>query len=122
MNLQLAFVATGEPVFKRLHERLLDFLSRIQLESEDVLLDGAWMRSFDFKQWEYYGSSADIGWGPYCVETGWMVAPILIGAMYYLTDGTFFPAGVDDQGREAAHKVVAEFDALERELGHDAPD
>ena len=34
-------------------------------------LDGAWMRSFDFDIWDYWGSSADAGWGAWCVESGW---------------------------------------------------
>jgi hypothetical protein len=34
-------------------------------------LDGAWMRSFDYELWEYWGSSADQGWGAWCVESGW---------------------------------------------------
>jgi hypothetical protein len=48
-----------------------------------------------------------------------MVAPIVIGAMYYLTDGTFFPEPIANQA--TANAIVAEFDALERELGHDGP-
>jgi hypothetical protein len=29
------------------------------------------MRGFDYELWEYYGSSADNGWGAWCVESGW---------------------------------------------------
>ena len=29
------------------------------------------MRSFDYKHWEYWGSSADLGWGAWSVESGW---------------------------------------------------
>ncbi|MBN1583800.1 MAG: hypothetical protein JXA89_24045, partial [Anaerolineae bacterium] len=52
--------------------RLADFLCRIQVRSEaHPYLDGVWMRSFDYERWEYWGSSADLGWGAWCVESGW---------------------------------------------------
>lgn len=61
-----------EPKFKRIEDRLAEFLCRIQLSSEkQSYLDGAWMRSFDYKKWEYWGSSSDLGWGAWCIETGW---------------------------------------------------
>jgi hypothetical protein len=34
-------------------------------------LDGAWYRAFDFRRWDYWASSADWEWGPWCTETGW---------------------------------------------------
>jgi len=37
-------------------------------------MDGAWMRSFDYEKWEYWGSAADIGWSAWSVETGWVNA------------------------------------------------
>lgn len=52
--------------------KLRDFLLRIQLRSDaHPNLDGAWMRSFDYEKWEYWGSSADIGWAAWSVESGW---------------------------------------------------
>ena len=29
------------------------------------------MRGFDYELWEYWGSSADLGWGAWSVESGW---------------------------------------------------
>ncbi|MBI2843072.1 MAG: hypothetical protein HYX78_06700 [Armatimonadetes bacterium] len=29
------------------------------------------MRSFDYDMWEYFGSTADLGWGPYVAQAGW---------------------------------------------------
>jgi hypothetical protein len=53
-------------------DRLADFLCRVQVRSAaQPYLDGAWMRSFDFDLWEYWGSSADLGWGAWSVESGW---------------------------------------------------
>ena len=48
---------------------------RIQVCSDKFpLLDGAWLRSFDYDKWEYWGSAADSGWSAWCVETGWVNA------------------------------------------------
>ncbi|MCX6927888.1 MAG: hypothetical protein NT154_32470 [Verrucomicrobia bacterium] len=35
-------------------------------------MDGAWYRGFDFQKWEYWGSDGDVGWGVWCIETGWI--------------------------------------------------
>ncbi|HEY3562174.1 MAG TPA: hypothetical protein VGL05_32125 [Kribbella sp.] len=104
---------TGEPVFEELAHGVLDYLSRIQIDDpDDEQLDGTWQRAFDFDGWEYFGSNADLGWGPYCVETGWSVAPSLIAAMQYLRGGQFFPEpGVRDQ-RDLVAKVRAEFASI----------
>lgn len=60
---------------KAAYEKLRDFLLRIQVRSEKYpYLDGAWMRSFDYEKWEYWGSAADIGWSAWSVETGWVNA------------------------------------------------
>ncbi len=60
---------------KAAYEKLRDFLLRIQVRSEaHPELDGAWMRSFDYEKWEYWGSAADIGWSAWSVETGWVNA------------------------------------------------
>lgn len=72
LGLHEAASATGDPILKAAEGRLADFLCRIQVKSDAVpFLDGAWMRSFDYSMWEYWGSSADLGWGPWCVESGW---------------------------------------------------
>lgn len=58
--------------------KLRDFLLRIQLRSDDhSYLDSTWMRSFDYEKWEYWGSSADIGWAAWSVESGWTNAWIV---------------------------------------------
>lgn len=121
--LPLAAKVTGEEIFGELATGVLDYLSRIQLDTGDESLDGTWQRAFDFEAWEYFGSNADLGWGPYCVETGWSHAPSLIGAMLHLTGGDFFPsppepgAGRSDPVSRVGHgtlaaSVRAEFDAI----------
>ncbi|MFA6110811.1 MAG: hypothetical protein WDA75_18785 [Candidatus Latescibacterota bacterium] len=64
--------ASGSSTAQVAVDRLTAFLCRIQVRSEaQPYLDGAWMRSFDYQLWEYWGSSADLGWGAWSVESGW---------------------------------------------------
>ena len=47
-------------------------MCRIQIRSEKIpYLDGGWFRAFDFGRWDFYASSADLGWGAWSVEAGW---------------------------------------------------
>lgn len=72
LGLHEAFVATGMDYYREAVDSIADFLCRIQIISKSQpYLDGCWMRGFDFHLWEYYGSSADSDWGPWCVESGW---------------------------------------------------
>lgn len=67
-----AALATQDPKYLEAMNRLADFLVRIQSTStERNDLDGCWFRAFDFNDWEYYGSNADLGWGPWGTLTGW---------------------------------------------------
>ncbi|MBQ2957980.1 MAG: hypothetical protein IJE08_16165 [Clostridia bacterium] len=67
-------VLKGERV-KAAYEKLRDFMLRIQVRSDKYpYLDGAWMRSFDYEKWEYWGSAADVGWSAWSIETGWVNA------------------------------------------------
>ncbi|MFH1903859.1 MAG: hypothetical protein ABIK20_07425 [Candidatus Omnitrophota bacterium] len=72
IGLHEAYYSTGDIRMKEAGDRMADFFCRIQVRSEaHPYLDGAWMRGFDYKLWEYWGSSADTDWGAWCVETGW---------------------------------------------------
>ena len=81
LHLGLATQVTGDPRIEQAYRRLGDYLTRIQLQDADPLYDGTWLRAFDYGRWEYFGSSADIGWGPYCAETGWSCAPLGLGLL-----------------------------------------
>lgn len=71
-------VVTGDPKFIEAEDKLAEFLCRIQTRSKQIPeLDGTWLRSFDFKRWEYWGSNGDSGWGAWCAETGWIQGSIL---------------------------------------------
>ncbi len=72
LGLHEAAAATGSQALREAEDRLAQFLCRIQVRSEaHQYLDGAWMRGFDYARWEYWGSSADLGWGAWSVESGW---------------------------------------------------
>lgn len=72
MGLHEVAMATGDERVVEMADKLARFLCRIQVvSSEHPYLNGAWMRSFDDELWEYWGSSADFGWGAWCVESGW---------------------------------------------------
>jgi hypothetical protein len=75
VGLHEAAAATGEPLYAQAEDRLAEFLCRIQVRSErHPGLDGAWFRAFEFRQWDYWGSSADLGWGVWSIESGWTQA------------------------------------------------
>ena len=54
LGLHEAAAVTGDARYRRMEDKLADFLVRIQVRS-DVRpeLDGAWFRAFDYKRWEY---------------------------------------------------------------------
>ena len=72
LGLHEAASATGDPETKEACDRLAEFLVRIQARTEKYpYLEGGWFRAFDFGRWEFYASNADIGWGAWCIESGW---------------------------------------------------
>jgi hypothetical protein len=72
LGLHEAAAATGDSRFAAAEDRLAEYLVRIQVRSEAVpYLDGAWFRGFDYNRWDYWASSADMGWGAWCAESGW---------------------------------------------------
>lgn len=113
LGLYEAAQATGDPMLRAAEGRLADFFCRVQVVSETVpYLNGVWMRSFDYEKWEYWGSSADLGWGPWCVETGWTntwIAGVL--ALRRLGQALFSTEGAD-RFQRLLPKVLA---ALEME-------
>ena len=91
LGLHEAAIVTGDKKIKVAEDRLAEFLCRIQVKSNThTYLDGCWMRGFDYNLWEYYGTSADIGWGVWSVESGWTnswISSVL--AMRYLNEPFF---------------------------------
>ena len=76
-----AYMATGDSNFMAKWEDTCRFMVNAQLKSGDVRLDGAWARAYDVERMEVFGSPADVGWGPWAIESGWTVAEIASGLM-----------------------------------------
>lgn len=75
LGLHEAVAATGDVKLKAAEDKLTHYLCRIQVRSKDVpYLDGTWFRAFDYKRWDYWASSADLGWGAWSAESGWGTA------------------------------------------------
>ena len=71
-GLREAVAATNDPKLKAAEDKLAEYLVRIQVRSDAMpYLDGTWFRAFDFRRWDYWSSSGDMGWGAWCAETGW---------------------------------------------------
>ncbi len=85
-SLYTAYKATGTKMYKDFFLQVMDFLVRIQIQSKDKRLNGAWMRAFDYGNWDYHGSNGDIDWGPYCIESGWSNTWIAKTLAFYLMD------------------------------------
>ena len=72
LGLHEAAAATGDETLRAAEEKLAAYLCRIQIRSDRIAyLDGGWFRAFDFGRWDFYASSADLGWGAWSVEAGW---------------------------------------------------
>lgn len=74
-GLHEAYAATGDTSIKAAEDKLAEYLCRIQIRSNKYpYLNGAWFRAFDYGRWDYWSASGDIGWGAWCVESGWGTA------------------------------------------------
>ena len=79
VGLHEAAMATGDNYYKEAEDKLAGFLCRAQIRSEKhPELDGGWFRAFDLKNWEYWASNTDSGWGAWCIESGWSQSWITI--------------------------------------------
>ena len=71
IGLHEAVAATNDPRLKTAEDRLTEYVVRIQAKSSDTAIDGTWFRAFDYRRWDYWSSSGDLGWGAWCAEAGW---------------------------------------------------
>ncbi len=108
-----AWLVLGDERVKDAYVRLRDFLLRIQVRSDKFpLLDGAWLRSFDYDKWEYWGSTADIGWSAWCVETGWVNAWIATVLMLEERGESLMKCESAEHFREIAPRMYEEMFTL----------
>ena len=92
-GLNEAAKATGSPKYKEAVEKMSDFLTRIQVKSEDHPdVDGAWFRAFDYGRWSYWASNADAGWGTWSTLTGWIQTWIVATQILVEQDDSFWDA------------------------------
>ncbi len=82
LGFSYAYHVTGEERFHDLWASVSSFLVCAQMHSELPSLNGAWARAFDMDTREFAGVPYDIGWGPYCMESGWTVGEILMGLQF----------------------------------------
>ena len=91
------------------YEKLRDFLIRAQVRSrKHPELDGAWMRGFDYEKWEYWGSTADIGWSAWSIESGWVNAWIATTLILEERGESLMRLSPDEGFRSAALTIYRE--------------
>ncbi len=73
-----------------MHQKLRDFILRIQIYDTDTRLNGGWMRAFDMDNNEYYGLNKDKDWGAYCIMAGWITGYIPLTLLNELDEKSIF--------------------------------
>ncbi len=90
MNLWELWKATQDETVHTMYENVRDFVSKVQLQSDNPRFNGGWMRAFDLNRGEYFGNNGDTGWGPYCMESGWTNALLGVGLLMEQLDISLF--------------------------------
>jgi hypothetical protein len=109
-----AFAATHDPKLKEAEDKLAQFLCRIQVRSDKwPTLDGAWFRAFDYGRWEFWASSADVGWGAWSVEAGWGQAWIAATLALRQANTSFWDFSADSQ-------IKSQWDAVQSEMAQNS--
>jgi len=109
VGLHEAAAITGESIYREAEDRLTDFLCRIQVTSDTrPELEGAWFRAFDFGRWDYWASNADLGWGAWCVESGWTQGWITSVLAMRQLDTSLWQLTRNNQIRQHLDGLVAE--------------
>lgn len=66
-------------------EKLVEFVTKIQIDSDDKRFNGGWMRAYSMTHQEYYGIDLDRFWGAYCIMAGWTMGIIPLAILTKLT-------------------------------------
>jgi hypothetical protein len=64
--------------------KLLDFQVSIQNSCKIGNVEGGWTRAFNLRTGDPFAFNGDIGWGPYCMLTGWCNSIISLGCLMYM--------------------------------------
>jgi hypothetical protein len=110
LGLHEAVAATGDDSLRTAEDRIADYLCRIQVRSTKVpYLDGTWFRAFDYGRWDYWASSADLGWGAWSAEAGWGQAWTAAALALRVQNTTYWDA--------TAHSAIKrQWDKVQREM------
>lgn len=65
--------------------KLLDFQVAIQDLCKIGKIEGSWTRAFNLRTGDPFAFNGDIGWGPYCMLTGWSNSVISLSLLMKLT-------------------------------------
>ncbi len=60
----------------KIFSKLIQYVIKIQINSDDKRFHGGWMRAFSMTHQEYYGLDLDKFWGAYCIMAGWTMGII----------------------------------------------
>lgn len=86
-----AYFVTKDPRFQQLWQDTARFMITAQMYSDDPVIDGAWSRAYDVEMKEVFGSPADLGWGPWSIESGWTMGEITAGLLMGLLQDQLLP-------------------------------
>ncbi len=71
-------------------QKVLDYITRIQISHPNKKYNGGWMRAFDVTRWEYYGLNVEALWGPYCIMAGWTMGILPLELLSAVTDSSHY--------------------------------
>ena len=122
LGLHEAAMATGEPRYEEQSRRLAAFAVRIQAESQEhPELSGAWIRGFDYDIWDYWGSPADLSWGPWCAETGWGNAAIAATLALRRMNKSLFELATASSWQQFLSEIPTEPPQMTKQASQTAP-
>ncbi len=99
--------ATKNKKYEAAEKKLADFLIRIQVRSaKHEALNGTWIRTFDFGQWDYWGSNGDIGWGAWSTNTGWTQGWIVPSMVLLEKNQSFWTLTKRSTIKDVMHQTV----------------
>ena len=74
-----AYLITDDSLFMKKWEEIANFFAITQISAPDLRINGAWTRVVDVDRMEVMGIPDDVGWGPWCIESGWTMSQITSG-------------------------------------------
>lgn len=82
VSLAAAWYVSKKEEILALYKRTVQFIAKVQIESPEPKLCGAWARAVDAETLEINGVNNDREWSIWTIESGWTVAEITIGMLW----------------------------------------